>query len=734
MKHLLILKYFCIAFLLNLFVVHQGNAQFTLPKILKHPGRIKIKPLHQLNSTYRETNISISPNGKILFFMTGRGGQPWSMRRATRMWKGKPEFSGDIYYSRKVNGNWQYPTPLPSTINTNDGEDEPNISPDGQVVYYQSWYRGWERLGGPYYKAQRYGNRWMRPKGLGDGISQFFKDRARKQRLARGFAPNNYATDGATMSADGKTFIVAVGVYNGKMDLYISKKGRYGRWSYLRRLSVSTRGNERSPFLAADGKTLYFASDGYGGYGGLEILKTTLNPDGSHGKVVNLGAPFNTYLDDYGFIMPASGDDAYFVRQGDIYYADVKNANPLIKPSITLMISGKVTDSRTNKGLGAVITIKDAATNKVIASARSNAFTGEYAIMLPSKNPNIIQEVSKPKYSSFNKKFNTSLHKGLNEIISNVPLDPNQNNTVLAGKSLLIMGVVTNAKTNKAMKAKVVIRDSKTQRIIKTVYSSAITGLYKVKIPVNQSSFMQEVSQKDFDEFNKSFSPTLKTGANQVVSNVKLNPLNKPKPMQLMLSGIIKNKKTQKGMTAKIIIKDAKTNKVIKTLYSNSNGNYNTSLPTNNPNFIQEVTQKGFNGENRNLTATLKPGMNTISSNVSLEPTPKPMQLMLSGIIKNKKTQKGMTAKITIKDAKTNKVIKTLYSSRNGSYSTPLPTNNPNFIQEVTQKGFNKANRTLTAQLKPGMNKISSNISLDPIQIIVKKPKIEEAAAETGRK
>ena len=636
MKHLPILKYLFTIIVLIVAVHQQSSAQFTLPKILKHPGKIKIKPLYQLNSTYRETNLSISPNGKTLFFMSGRGQQTWSNPRYTR-YRGKWEHDGDIWYSTRIKGNWSYPRCLPSTVNSRSGEDEPNISPDGQTVYFQSWFGGWERRGGPYYRAQRYGNHWMRPKGLGDGINQFFKDRSRKQIFNRG--PNNYATDGATMSADGRTFIVAVGVYDGKMDLYISKKGRYGRWSYLRRLSVSTRGNERSPFLAADGKTLYFASDGYGGYGGLEILKTTINPDGSHGKVVNLGAPFNTYLDDYGFIMPASGDDAYFVRQGDIYYADVKNANPQIKPSITLMISGKVTDVDTKKGLGAVITIKDAVTNKVIASARSNAYTGEYAIVLPTKNPNIIQEVKKVNYGSFNKKFNTSLHNGLNEIISDVPLVPNKNNTVLAGKSLMLMGVVTNSKTSKAMKAKVVIRDTKTQKVIQTVYSNPITGLYKVKIPVNQSSFMQEVTQVDFDEFNKSFSPTLKTGLNRVVSNVKLTPIVKKKPIQLLLAGIIKNKKTQRGMRAKI----------------------------------------------------------------------------------------------TITDSKTKQVIKTFYSDRNGNYSTPLPVDKPNFTQTITQKGFNSADRSFSPKLIPGMNKIQSNISLEPIQIVVKK-KIEEAAAETGRK
>ena len=57
---------------------------------------------------------------------------------------------------------------------------------------------------------------------------------------------------------------------------------------------ISTPKNERSIFIAADGKTVYFASNGYGGKGGLDILKTTLNEDGTFDELYNLGEPFNT--------------------------------------------------------------------------------------------------------------------------------------------------------------------------------------------------------------------------------------------------------------------------------------------------------------------------------------------------------------------------------------------------------------------------------------------------------
>ena len=426
---------------LLLLTFHTSFAQFRAPKILKHPKRIIVKNLYQLNSPYRETNICISPDGKYLFFMTGRGGQPWS-GRPQRIWKGKMEYSGDIWYSKKMGGKWIMPRALPANINTSNGEDEPNISPNGQKVYFQSWFGSWERKGGPYYSATLRGNYWSRPKGLGGGINAFFQNR---QDLGQ-----QLATDGATMSANGKTFIVAVGPYMGNMNLYISRKDRYGRWSFLKRLSVSTMGNERSPTLAADGKTLYFASSGYGGYGGLDIFKTTINANGSHSKVVNLGTPFNTYLDDYGFTLTASGNDCYFIREGDIYYADTKDANPEMKPKhSTLMVSGVVTNNKNKNKIGAVITFMHAQTGQVITRTTSNSVTGQYTTMIPASDRNFIQSVQKIGFNSFSKGFNAQIKEGLNKLVSDISLKPKEKKLIAKKDPALKITTKKNINTTK---------------------------------------------------------------------------------------------------------------------------------------------------------------------------------------------------------------------------------------------------------------------------------------------
>ncbi len=341
-----------------------------------------IYPLEQLNSEFRETNLSITPNGKQLYFMSGRGEAPWSSHGHV-VFDGKQEYDGDIWFSRKQDTTWQKPKFLPKIVNTRRGEDEPNISPGGQTVYFQSWKMGWERSGGPYYRAELYGEDWENPVGLFGGINQFFRDSI--------FKYQQYATDGMAISPDQRIFLVAAGpYYDRQMDLYISRREPRGKWSYPERLAISTDDNERSVFIAADNQTVYFGSDGYGGEGGIEILKTTLRVDNSCDTIINIGAPFNTKEDDYGFIIGALGNDAYFVRNSDIYYAHLGENNDFIKPQPTVLIEGTVVDCDGNPSQ-AQVELYDLATNELLMTARSNSTTGEYAFSMLQRAGKFLQ-------------------------------------------------------------------------------------------------------------------------------------------------------------------------------------------------------------------------------------------------------------------------------------------------------------------------------------------------------
>ncbi len=354
------------------------------PRILAHPADLRVEKIDILNTPYRESNLNITPDGKYLFFMSTRGGQPWNTE--PRILFGRLQYDGDIYYSKRVSGKWQAPVCVPEPVNTENGEDEPNISPDGQTVYYQSWRSNWQETEGPYYQSTLNGTEWGKLTGMGGGISKFFREQFAER--------NRFATDGATVGPNGDVFIVACGFnYDRAMDIYMSRKNTTGQWDSMKKLGISTKKDDRSVFLAADGKTLYFASKGYGGMGGLDIFKTVIDSNGQPGEIINIGPPFNTSKDDYGLVITASGEEAFFVREGDIYTVDLRRAHPEIRPQPILLINGILRDSN-NQVTEGYIRLLNSKSLELLGQAKSDAQTGEYAITTPQLGLNYLLEIT----------------------------------------------------------------------------------------------------------------------------------------------------------------------------------------------------------------------------------------------------------------------------------------------------------------------------------------------------
>lgn len=359
------------------------NAHFIgvsqIPSILEANNRdVKIEKVTILNSSLRETNVSITPNGAYIFYMTTRGHSDWSQSNYGTF-KDQPEFDSDIWFSKSNNDNWMPPVPLNRPANSPRNEDEPVISQDGQQVYYQSWANGWRENGGPYYMSKLDGWIWKNRVGLGGGITKFFNDSLTKHL--------RYGTDGMSLSADKQTFFVAAGkdYDSGNFDLLYSRY-KNNEWSYLKKHPLSTTKNERTIYISTDGQTVYFASDGYGGQGGLDIFKAKLSTDGSITQIVNIGPPFNTEYDDYGFIISNRGREAYFVRDGDIYHADLSEADELMLPEKEHWITGKITDLNQNP-VGCELTIL--LDNEVHTSVFSNATDGTFFFTLPPDAKNL---------------------------------------------------------------------------------------------------------------------------------------------------------------------------------------------------------------------------------------------------------------------------------------------------------------------------------------------------------
>ena len=285
-------------------------------RILEHASTVEFIEIKNLNSKERECNLSVSSDGNQLYFMSTR-----EYRKINKTYK---DYNTEIFFTtQKDNETWTKPKKAGDEINSIRNEDEPSLSSDGMTMYFQSWSSSWMRDGGPYYQVEFENGEWKNRKGLGGGINQFFKGESEGNY--------GYATDGMAISPDGNLFIVACGsLYNGDMDLYYSRKEN-GIWSYPKIFPASTSGNERSVFIAADNKTIYFSSNGYGGFGGMDLYKTTF-ANGKIGEIVNIGKPFNSSKDDMGFAISKNGNKAFLIRDLDIYYADLSLLEEDIKP------------------------------------------------------------------------------------------------------------------------------------------------------------------------------------------------------------------------------------------------------------------------------------------------------------------------------------------------------------------------------------------------------------------
>ena len=164
---------------------------------------------------------------------------------------------------------------------------------------------------------------------------------------------------------------------------------RDGSWSTPQSLgaTLNTPSVDAAPFLAADGETLYFSSDGHGGFGGFDVFVSRRLDDTwtNWSRPENLGAQVNSSGGEIGFNIPASGAFAYLssteqsLGGGDIVRVAVPES---ARPKAVVLVSGRVLDAATGTPLEATITY-EAIGGVAAGTARSDPKTGAYAIVLP---------------------------------------------------------------------------------------------------------------------------------------------------------------------------------------------------------------------------------------------------------------------------------------------------------------------------------------------------------------
>ena len=193
--------------------------------------------------------------------------------------------------------DWGPAERMPEPLNSNANEGAQTLSHDGRVVIFTACGRNNEPTGCDLYMSVRSGNRWGKPRNLGAPVN------------------SSYWESFPSLSIDGYTLYFASnrrGGYGGTDIWYCTLEE--GRWSEPRNLgpAINTKGNETSPYIHFDDKTLYFSSDGRLGMGGADLYVAKRVNDSTWGEVKNLGYPINTSGDEASLIVAPDGRTALF--------------------------------------------------------------------------------------------------------------------------------------------------------------------------------------------------------------------------------------------------------------------------------------------------------------------------------------------------------------------------------------------------------------------------------------
>jgi len=338
--------------------------------LLKNPVPFQLVNLGpNINSADDEYWPSITLDGKTLIFTRLVGSK-------TNSGNSLPVPQEDFYTSTLINGVWQPSVPM-SSINTEYNEGAQSISTDGNLLFFTACTRKDGRGSCDIYFSRNNAGKWSQPQNAGEPV-------------------NSPAWESQpSISANGEYLYFVSSREGGKggMDLWKCKLKGFTEWGtpiWGKAVnlgdSINTPGNEMSPFIHSDGKTLYFASDYWLGMGGYDIFYSRQKNDSVWSTPQNIGYPINSYKDEQGLVVEASGKNAYYSsdRPGskgmDIYSFELyQNA----RPTPVSYIKGKVIDEESGSPICAKVELTDLENSKSVIKGESCWEKGEFLMCLP---------------------------------------------------------------------------------------------------------------------------------------------------------------------------------------------------------------------------------------------------------------------------------------------------------------------------------------------------------------
>ncbi|MEI8005845.1 MAG: OmpA family protein [Bacteroidota bacterium] len=399
-------------------IAQLANARFGAAA-LEHP--VPFNPVNlgdSVNTKFDEYVNDITTDEGALYFT----------RKVPRSEK-NPEAKGyeeDFYVAAKADSGWQKARNLGPPVNTSGNEGALNISPDNRYMFFA----GCDRPDGfgscDIFWSKRMGEVWAEPENLGSVV-------------------NSPSWDSQPcFSSDGRTLYFASKRPGGKGSSDIWKTGLKpdGNWTEPVNLgdSINTAFEEMAPFIAGDGRTLYFSSKGHPGMGGYDLFYSRMKPDSIWSKPVNLGYPINTKADEMVIIVNAKGDKAFissdkFGGKGrqDMYEFPLYEG---ARPIASTYFKGIVFDKESGRRLQARFELTDLSDGRMVAQSFSDPVNGEFILVLASDKDYGLN-VSKDGYLFYSDNFSLKGQHSLDKpFVKDIALKPMKVGEVIVLKNI----------------------------------------------------------------------------------------------------------------------------------------------------------------------------------------------------------------------------------------------------------------------------------------------------------
>lgn len=362
-----------------------GQYQEALEKLEKYKtlGRLPAKSEMLTNKYIQDCLFSLAPTkGQQVFTLVPLGEAintaddeyfpKLTADNKTIIFTRKTTNQENFYESSLQDGQWSTAEKLIGAINSEEfNEGAHCISPDGKYLFFTgcNWPNG---LGScDIYVSKKENGIWGAPHNLGAPIN------------SRGWESQ------PAISADGKTlyFVSNRAGSLGGYDIYKSQLKADGNWDTPENLgpNINSPYDESAPYIHADNKTLYFASDGWPGYGRKDIFKSIMDENGNWSIPQNMGNSINNFRDQTAMHVSMNGKIGHLAAQNasgqlDIYTFELPES---IRPGAIAYIQGAVLDAKTLKALQANIRVTNTETNELVFEDESDLVDGTFLATLP---------------------------------------------------------------------------------------------------------------------------------------------------------------------------------------------------------------------------------------------------------------------------------------------------------------------------------------------------------------